>query len=154
MDRRRQHDIYLSCQQFNEKWGVGALNLMRRFRTAKRQERHCLPRFIHESTLGPPFLSFLGSCVGSARFGGWLMKYPCQFNRVTSSASHPKGENANPMNGTISVLSLWQQENILSANILSRGSLTRQYGPKIIGINEKNDFLISEVLIDISGCWK
>lgn len=89
-----ENAIYLSCQQFSEKWGARALDLMRRIRTAKRQ---CLSRSIHErSTLGLPFLSFLGSCVGSACYRGQLMKYPCRFNRVTSSASHPKGENADP----------------------------------------------------------
>lgn len=126
------------CRVNNLTKSVGALDLMWRFRTAKRQERQCLPRFIHEPTLGPSFLSFLGSCVGSARFGGWLMKYPCRFNRVTSPASYPKGENANPTNGTISVLLLRQQENILSTNILARGSLTHRSSPKIIGINGKD----------------
>lgn len=108
--------IYLSCQQFSEKWGARALDLMRRIRTAKRQ---CLPRSIHErSTLGPPFLSLLGSCVGSVCFRGQLMKYPCRFNRVTSPASHPKGENADPM-----VPSRYNNKKTYCPRIYSLGAL-------------------------------
>ena len=47
-------------------------------------------------------------------FGGRLMKYPCQFNRVTSAVpSHPKSSD-DPRAGAL--LSLQARRNILSAN--------------------------------------
>lgn len=76
------------------------------------------------SALAPcrrPCHGLRGSCVGSALFGGgegWLMKYPCQFNRVTSPVSHPKTDDPRAP-----LLSLQARGNILSANKpLPRGS--------------------------------
>ena len=74
-----------------------------------------------------PCTGLLGSYVGSyshshslslslyfSLFGGRLMKYPCQFNRVTSAVpSHPKSSD-DPRAGAL--LSLQARRNILSAN--------------------------------------
>lgn len=104
LERGRQRGaIYLSCQQFSGKWGGAALDLMRRGSNSE-TTRTTTTTTTTTSTIGGsedarriPVSWWLYEVSGVVRGvdslfgGGRLMKYPCQFNRVTSPVSrHPK----------------------------------------------------------------
>lgn len=101
LERRRQNRgrqrgaIYLSCQQFSGKWGGAALDLMRRASNSETTMPFEDQRTWQQPSVCLRGMGFWGRTWGRlslflSLFEGRLMKYPCQFNRVTSPVSHPK----------------------------------------------------------------